>query len=874
DPRTGRFEHFRRDNSRLPSDTAYVVYTDPAGQIWAGTKAGLSRFDVRARTFRPVSFGVDLRAGVGAMATDARAPHVLWMATTKGIVRFDTRTRAVARYATHSDPVRDYPLDLKHDPDDPAVLWITVLRDGLRRFDTRTGRMDAYRRDPADPQGLPDDDLSRLYVDRTGTIWTGAYHGSTGAVRFSPSAGRFVEYDSVERDPNRPQARYVWSVLEDRDGYLWFGTRGPTLTRVDRRTGDRRTWTRELAHPRALLGPPDVNTLLQSRDGAIWIGTRLLTRMDPRTGVREQFLHDPADATSLPPGGVMSLLEDREGRLWVGTRAGLARFDAATRRFERIRLDIPIPESRYVPGLSIRAIRQDRNGALWMTTNAGVVRYDPRTGRMQRWSHEPGNPATITANETYGLLVARDGTVWASGTYSDGLNRIDGRTGRVTHFTTSNSGLPSDGVWGIFEDDAGLLWLSTNTAGVVRFDPRTGLFRSFGEAEGAQAQEFNAGAAYQNPRTGEIFFGGVEGVTAFNPASFTPSRRPPVLALTDLRLYNRVVVPGPESPIQAPLGDAPVVRLRHDQDVVTFEYVGFHAQNPKAVRYRYRLTGFDPRWIDAGTARTATYTNLDAGRYTFQVQAANADGVWSAPASVQVEVLPPWWRTPWSYGLYVLAFGLTLFGGARLHRRRVVEGEREQAAIREAELKAEAAQARLEALDQELAVARRIQQAALPNRLATGAATVHGAMAPAREVGGDFYDYFWLDDDRLAFAVGDVAGKGVPAALFMTVARSVLRSVAAPGIEPGECLRRANRLLYPERIPGVFVTALYGILDTRSGEAQFACAGHFAPLVIRANGRVEAPVRTSGLPLAAVREVAYPTHSVHVSSGDVLLAYT
>ncbi|HYE56854.1 MAG TPA: two-component regulator propeller domain-containing protein, partial [Rhodothermales bacterium] len=92
DPRTGRFEHFRHDNGRLPSDTAYVVYTDPAGQVWAGTKAGLSRFDARTRTFRPVALGRDLRAGVGAMLADAGAPHVFWLATTRGIVRFDTRT--------------------------------------------------------------------------------------------------------------------------------------------------------------------------------------------------------------------------------------------------------------------------------------------------------------------------------------------------------------------------------------------------------------------------------------------------------------------------------------------------------------------------------------------------------------------------------------------------------------------------------------------------------------------------------------------------------------------------------------------------------------------------------------------------------------
>ncbi len=752
---------------------------------------------------------------------------------------------------------------------------MTVYRDGLRRFDTRTGRMDAYRHDPADAQSLPDDDLGQIYVDRTGTIWTGAYLGASGAVRFAPSAGRFTEYDSVPRDPNRPQARYVWSVLEDDAGALWFGTRGPALTRVDRRTGARRTWTTELADAKARY-PADVNALLQDRSGALWIGAGTLVRMDRATGRLQRFTHDPANPASLPDGGVETLLEDAQGRLWVGTRTGLAELDRSTGQFRRLDLGIapPAMSGENMPGLAFRGLQQDRTGALWMTTNAGVVRYDPATGAKRRWTHVPGNAATLTANDMYGLLIARDGTVWVGGTYADGLNRIDGRTGRVTHYLTGNSGLPSDGVWGIVEDANGLLWLSTNTAGVVRFNPRTGQFRAFGVAEGAQAQEFNAGAFYQNPRTGEVFFGGVEGVTAFNPAGFTPNPRPPVIAFTELRIFNQPVVPGPDAPIAAPLAPGATVHLHHDQDLVTFGYVGLHAQNPRAVRYRYRLAGFDRTWIDAGDRQTATYTNLDPGRYTFEVQAANADGVWSAPVAVRIVVASPWWQTGWAYALYAFLLIGALVGGARVHRRRVVKTERERAAIREAELRAEAAQARLQAVDQELAVARRIQQAALPSRLTSGAATVHGAMAPAHEVGGDFYDYFWLDDDRLAFAVGDVAGKGVPAALFMTVARSVLRSVATPAIEPGECLRRANRLLYPERIPGVFVTALYGILNTRTGEAQYACAGHFAPVFVRADGPVEASVRTSGLPLAAVREVAYPTHRAHLQPGDVLLAYT
>ncbi|HYE58505.1 MAG TPA: SpoIIE family protein phosphatase, partial [Rhodothermales bacterium] len=186
-----------------------------------------------------------------------------------------------------------------------------------------------------------------------------------------------------------------------------------------------------------------------------------------------------------------------------------------------------------------------------------------------------------------------------------------------------------------------------------------------------------------------------------------------------------------------------------------------------------------------------------------------------------------------------------------------------------------AAHLRLAAVEQELSVARRIQQAIVPHApLTEGRVEVFGAMHPAREVGGDFYDYFWVDEERLGFAIGDVAGKGVPAALFMAITKSVLRAVATSGLAPGSCLRRVNELLFPDSVPSVFVTMFYGVLNTSTGSVEYANAGHNPPVLLR-QGRLPALLeRAGGVPVAAVREFAYISTSMSLGPGEGLLLYT
>jgi sigma-B regulation protein RsbU (phosphoserine phosphatase) len=182
------------------------------------------------------------------------------------------------------------------------------------------------------------------------------------------------------------------------------------------------------------------------------------------------------------------------------------------------------------------------------------------------------------------------------------------------------------------------------------------------------------------------------------------------------------------------------------------------------------------------------------------------------------------------------------------------------------------------ALRHELDIAASIQQSILPSAFPAfpdrSEFDLYAEMLPAREVGGDFYDFFLIDREHLGFLIADVSGKGVPAALFMAMSRTLLKATALEGLSPEECLRRVNGRLCLDNRSEMFVTVFYAILDTRSGSVEYSNGGHNPPYVLRRSGAVEPLPRTGDMVLGAIGDVPYRSKSVRLEPGDRLLLYT
>jgi phosphoserine phosphatase RsbU/P len=186
------------------------------------------------------------------------------------------------------------------------------------------------------------------------------------------------------------------------------------------------------------------------------------------------------------------------------------------------------------------------------------------------------------------------------------------------------------------------------------------------------------------------------------------------------------------------------------------------------------------------------------------------------------------------------------------------------------------ARERLTAIEQELEIAQRIQASILPRDFLPGRTDfgVYAEMMPARRVGGDFYDFFLIDEERLGFVIGDVSGKGIPAALFMAVSRTLLQAVALQGNSPAGCLCYANQVLQTQGEPGVFVTVFYGILHTRTGQLEYGLAGHNPPYRVTAAGELHAIEEPGGVVIGLLPDGAYETGRIQLAPGDSIFLFT
>jgi signal transduction histidine kinase len=267
----------------------------------------------------------------------------------------------------------------------------------------------------------------------------------------------------------------------------------------------------------------------------------------------------------------------------------------------------------------------------------------------------------------------RDADILWVGTNGGGLNKFDKRTGKVQRYRTTD-GLPNNVVYGLLADDDGQLWMSTNK-GLSCFDPRTGSFRNYDVGDGLQSNEFNR-YAYCKQADGTLFFGGVKGFNYFHPRDLAVDSTASAIHITRIKLINKAIdhrLPG--SPLSAPAYLSAGMTIPHSTNMVTFEFASMEFSAPEEHRYQYMMDGFDDDWIMAGTDRSAVYTNLDPGIYTFRVRGDNRDGLWDTKGTAfRLVVLPPWWRTWWAYVIYAAA----IIGGVLLFIRIRIAGLKRQ----------------------------------------------------------------------------------------------------------------------------------------------------------------------------------------------------
>jgi len=689
---TGEFTSYAPD----PADPDFwghewisAMLVGRSGNVWIGTHSeGLDRFDPatgRVTSYRHDPDDPDSLSHDWIRAVIEDQYGFLWIGTFGGgLDRFDPETETFTHY--------------RHDPDDPhslsedtvwsiledsfGVLWIGTYSGGLSAFDPESETFTHFYNDPTDPHSLSSDRIRSVYQDQSGVPWVGTRGG--GVNKSDPASGRFTHYRGDTDDPQSPSDYHVLALLEDEDGTLWIGTAGGGLDALDRETPEWRHYRHDPADPNS-LGNDTVQAIHEDSSGTLWIGTdEGFYGFDRQAERFDRMPHNPPDPGDVKRETVNSITEDRQGILWLGTYGrGLSEFDPVTGEFVYHQQEWdPETEAWKEQTLSsnyVHDVVEDAAGRLWVGTKDGLNTYDRETGLWHWFQQDPSDPCGLSHDWIMSLYQDRSGVLWV-GTQGGGLNRLvlsevegsDPATCTFTHYREQD-GLANDMVWDILEDappdgGVGTLWIGTAN-GLSRFDPHTETFKSYDARDGLPINEFSAALRSDG---GEMFFGGINGFMSFNPDQMVDNLYVPPVVLTSLQQNGKEVDAG-----QAPANLREVI-FRWPDNSFEFGFAALNYTQPEKNQHAYMLEGFDKDWNTIGTRRFGRYTNLPGGTYKLRLRGSNNDGVWNEEgASIKITVVPPFWQTPWFWGIVALVPVGSAMGGYRLRVRSIEARSRE-----------------------------------------------------------------------------------------------------------------------------------------------------------------------------------------------------
>jgi len=669
-----RYLYNLENSNHLGRNSINTLYFDGNNVAWIGTNAGLDKMVIEGKKvtfsyFPIVSKNKDAPAissenSVTAIFEDREG--MFWLGTPSGLSRFNPRNGKYVKYPHRYEILRfgwGTVIDILEDRN--GYLWLATPGE-LMRFNPANKSYIYINHDPLNPWSISDNSASSIYQDRSGILWFGT--SGYGVNIFDPRADRFKILKRAKDANSRIAGFSVRSILEDREGNLWVST--GVLYKWNRKTGELKSFE---THSDQLndFGNTGAWSMIQDRRGNIWLATHQgLYRYNLKTRKVRQYKYDPADASGLKEKVVYGVIEARNGEIWIASDRYFSKLvDEQRGRFVhyRYRFDSPNMDP------ALPTIFQDEQERFWLGTQNGLLRFDPETKSFITYRNNPDVPTSINNNGVRAIFADPDNPsriLWL-GTHGGGLNRFDMETETFSHYTTRD-GLPNNVVYGILSDKFKRLWLSTNR-GLSRFNPRTGKFQNFDISDGLQSNEFNSGAYFQSP-SGEMFFGGINGLNYFYPEKVVSNPYVPNVVITGLRIFNRKITPATHPKLlPAVISQTNEISLSYDQDVITFEFAALNFTATFRNQYSYKLEGFNENWIPLGETRTATFTNLPPGNYVFRVKGSNNDGIWNEQGvSLRIHITPPFWRTRWAYLFYVLIALGTLYGIRHYELNRVL----------------------------------------------------------------------------------------------------------------------------------------------------------------------------------------------------------
>lgn len=598
-----------------------AIEIDPGKQAaWIFVnQVGLCRYNLKERNLEIIATSIKQAI---CLKTDRKGN--LLLGNDNGLYRFDNKT---ATFSENLMSSKKKVTDILEDKQ--GVLWVTTDGSGLWLFSQQTRQAIPF----ASSSGvtlLNSIAIADIYEDKDGRKWIGTLRGGVNII--DPKASPFKQVTYSIPGQNNIINNFINSFCEDEKGNVWIGTSGAGLRYWDR---EKNIFSRNINEPsnKNSISSNFITCITRDFNDDIWIASYFggINRLRKTSHSFDRFTcFNPV--TNLEENNIWVIYEDKERRLWASaTNDGrLYLFNRSANKFEIFDRNIT----------NLQCLAEDDKGDFWGGNYSSLIRID----RLQKKHRIYNLGYTVRC-----VQEDRNKNFWV-GTEGGGLLLFNRSNGSYQRFTTTD-GLPSNTILRMLEDKAGNLWLSTYN-GLCKFNTLNKTCRNFSQSDGLQSNQFSFNAGLEL-KSGEFLFGGIKGFNIFYPDSIYDRKDMPPIFLTSLKIDN-VPIEKDGSYITKRYFEIPEqISIPFNKATLSLDFVSLEYSSADKLKYAYILEGWDKDWNEVNNIRTANYSRLQEGNYTFKVKVTNADGVWgNETALLKIKVLPPWYRAWWAYLAY------------------------------------------------------------------------------------------------------------------------------------------------------------------------------------------------------------------------------
>ncbi|RAW03488.1 two-component regulator propeller domain-containing protein [Pseudochryseolinea flava] len=602
-------EHHRLTQPDIHGDSKNIfsLCEDSEGKLYAGSiTTGLYTYNEKSDAFFPT------------LDTENRLPITKLLVTRSGRVLIGTEGRGLKSYDPKKREFSNADLttntvDLSRNKihalleDNAGNLWIGIFQKGIMLVPARTNRFQYYGHRSVSNDIIGSANVTALHKDRFGILWVGT--DGDGVYALDAAGNRKAYFKPSGKSGSAPAT--ILDIYEDSNDNLWLGSYDNGICVLNRATG-------QCQYMNNLISPdgeiPKVFEITEDKEKRLWIGTMGLGlySLDLKTSVVEQFRaigpdYRP-DIDVLHNDWINAVLVSKNNKLYIGTADGLGCLDLNTGKFNTAFNGT----NRLLAGLIVHTLHEDKNGTIWIGTSEGVVSYQQNQSGTQ-----------------------------------DSLMQL-----------TTDHGLPSNVIFGILSDTLNHLWVSTNY-GLSRIDKKTHSIVNFYQDDGLQGNEFSDAACVDGA---EMFFGGTDGITFFDPSRITEEVKKIEVRVTGFYIHNQPVKKGMKSGmyniVDTTVMNAAVFELSQKDNSFTIEFSVMEFSNPNRITYLYSLNGNG--WIELAPGKnTVTFSDISPGDYEFRIRAKD-HGTYSEAKIITITVHPLWYFSFWAKLCYALVAFVTM----------------------------------------------------------------------------------------------------------------------------------------------------------------------------------------------------------------------